>query len=50
MVQRLLASREDIFDDYTTATFELAASQFFDIRRSDEIKDSVRTLFVLERQ
>jgi hypothetical protein len=50
MVQRLLASREDIFDDYTTATFELAASQFFDVRRSDEIKDSVRTLFVLERQ
>ncbi len=50
MVQRLLASREDVFDDYCTDEFERAAEQFFKIRQTEPVEDSLRRLYVLERR
>ena len=50
MVQRLLSSREDIFDDYSADAFELAAKPFFEIRQKEQVKGSLRHLYVLERR
>jgi hypothetical protein len=46
-VQRLLASRDDIFTDYTIAGFEAAFCRHFDIVRSAPVPDSERTLYLL---
>jgi ribosomal protein L11 methylase PrmA len=46
-VQRLLASREDIFDDYTRAGFEAAFADAFTIDRSEPIVESERTLYLM---
>jgi hypothetical protein len=48
-VQRLLASREDVFTDYTQAVFERDFAKFFAIRASTRISRSERTLYLLER-
>ncbi|MGM0652813.1 MAG: class I SAM-dependent methyltransferase [Bacillota bacterium] len=48
-VQRLLLNREDIFTEYNQAAFESAFSQYFALRRSALIKDSKRTLYLMER-
>jgi hypothetical protein len=50
MVQRLLASREDIFDGYSTAEFERAIKERFDVKQQHSLADSVRTLYLLERK
>ena len=50
MVARLLASREDIFDDYSSEAFELAAKQWFDLRSKDQVPGSLRYLYVFERR
>jgi hypothetical protein len=50
MVQRLLSSREDVFDDYHTDRFEQAAQAWFNVTRREPVKDSVRTLYLLERR
>ena len=47
MVQRLLASREDIFLDYTRDGFERAFSTRFSIERTGELKGSRRTLYLM---
>ncbi|MFA6954569.1 MAG: SAM-dependent methyltransferase [Thermoanaerobaculia bacterium] len=47
-VQRLLASRQDIFPDYTKAGFEEAIRGQFRIIASIPIRDSERTLYLLE--
>lgn len=47
-VERLLASREDIFDNYTQEGFEQAFGKFFNTRESEPIQDSKRTLYLLE--
>jgi hypothetical protein len=47
-VKRLLAMREDIFTAYTREGFEQAFSQFFSIRRAESIRDSIRTLYLME--
>lgn len=47
-VQRLLATREDIFPNYTYPGFEAAFKQFFDIQHSVKITDSNRTLYLME--
>jgi hypothetical protein len=49
-VQRLLASREDIFDDYTMDAFESHFNQFFDILRKEEIDGSMRSLYMMKRR
>ncbi len=49
-VQRLLASRPDIFTDYDQVGFELAMSNRFEIRRQEVVPGTVRTLYLLERR
>ena len=49
MVQRLLATREDVFDDYTRDHFETAVLRHFRIERREEVRGSRRTLYVLHR-
>jgi hypothetical protein len=48
-VQRLLATREDIFPSYTQDGFEDAFGKFFNIHASSQIKDSERLLYLMER-
>jgi hypothetical protein len=47
MVQKLLASREDIFPDYTRDGFERAFSTSFSIERNDEVSGSGRVLYLM---
>jgi hypothetical protein len=47
-VQRLLASRQDIFTEYTQAQFERIFAQRYSIHQSEGIHDSERTLYLME--
>jgi len=47
-VRRLLATREDIFPGYTQAGFEEAFSSRFAILASSPVKDSERTIYLME--
>lgn len=47
-VQRLLATREDIFPGYTQAGLEQAFSARFAILASSPVKDSERTIYLME--
>jgi len=47
-VQKLLTSREDIFPNYTREGFESAFSSSFIIQRSESVRDSERTIFLME--
>jgi hypothetical protein len=47
-VQKLLASREDIFPDYTRAGFEAAFSQRFKLYEAVPVKESERVLYLME--
>jgi hypothetical protein len=49
-VQKLLSSREDIFPDYTRDGFEAAFSARFNIHKSESVRDSERTLYLMERK
>ena len=46
-VQRLLASREDIFTDYNQARFEHTFGERFVIEERIPIDESLRTLYLL---
>ncbi|HLJ57425.1 MAG TPA: class I SAM-dependent methyltransferase, partial [Chthonomonadaceae bacterium] len=46
-VQRLLASREDIFDEYTREGFEARFGERFEIVRTVNVPDSERYLYLL---
>jgi ribosomal protein L11 methylase PrmA len=46
-VRRLLASRQDIFDDYTREGFEAAFAESFTIDRAEPIAESERTLYLM---
>jgi hypothetical protein len=46
-VNRLLASRKDIFDDYTREGFEAAFAEHFAIDRAESIVESERTLYLM---
>ncbi len=48
-VQRLLATREDIFPDYTPEGFQRAFCQYFRIEDSVGVHDSQRTLYLMQR-
>jgi hypothetical protein len=48
-VQRLLATREDIFPDYTRQVFEQEFSRYFSIDDSVDIRESQRTLYLMRR-
>ena len=47
-VEKLLASREDIFPNYTREGFEKAFSARFKIHKSESVRDSERTLYLME--
>jgi hypothetical protein len=47
-VERLLASREDIFDRYTQDGFEQAFGEFFRTLDRQTIRDSKRTLYLMQ--
>lgn len=49
-VQRLLATREDIFPGYTYPDFEETFKRFFIIQDSVKIADSHRTLYLMQRK
>ena len=46
MVQRLLASRQDIFDDYTQAGFEAAFKRRFGLINKQTVRGSQRTIYL----
>lgn len=46
-VQTLLATRDDIFPDYTKEGFERAFSGWFDILRAENVEGSQRTLYLM---
>ncbi len=48
-VQRLLATREDIFPDYHEASFEAAFREHFTVCRCVSLKGSSRCLYLMER-
>jgi ribosomal protein L11 methylase PrmA len=50
MVRRLLATREDIFPDYTLDSFRAAAAERFEIIAERPIDESPRVLFLLRRR
>ena len=49
-VQKLLASRKDIFSNYTRESFEVAFSERFSIREKVPIKESERFLYLMEKR
>jgi hypothetical protein len=50
MVRRLLATRRDVFPDYTLDGFQAAATERFDVVQEAPIEDSLRVLFLLRRR
>ncbi len=46
-VRKLLATREDVFIDYTIKGFESEFGRFFKIERAEQIKDSERVLYFM---
>jgi hypothetical protein len=49
-VQRMLASREDIFDEYTQEGFERAFATAFDIEQATRVREAARTIYVMRRK
>ena len=49
-VQKLLASREDIFTEYTRDGFEKAFCERFIVHQSVSVRDSERVLYLMERK
>jgi SAM-dependent methyltransferase len=49
-VQRLLATREDVFPAYEEKSFEAEFSRFFHIVHSEKISGSQRTLYLLRKR
>lgn len=49
-VQLLLASRKDIFPDYTGDGFEAAFYKVFDVVQKERVPESERTLYLLRRK
>ena len=49
-VEILLASREDIFPEYTQEGFETAFKLFYEIRESIPVRETKRRLYLMERR
>ena len=49
-VQHMLASREDIFNKYTIEVFEHEFSRLFNIIDTVNVKDSARTMYLMENR
>lgn len=48
-VQKLLSTREDIFSDYTKSIFESNFEKYFEIKKSINIQNSERTMYLMKR-
>lgn len=48
--QKLLASRQDIFPNYTREGFESAFSERFKIHKAEPVRDSERLLYLMEKR
>ena len=48
--QKLLASRQDIFPDYTREGFESAFAERFIIHKTEPVRDSERTLYLMGKR
>jgi fibrillarin-like rRNA methylase len=48
-VKKLLASREDIFPNYTREGFETAFRRCFKFHEAVEVRESERVLYLMER-
>jgi len=48
LVQRLLATREDVFDDYSTSGFESAFDEYFTIQDRFPLEESARSIYVMQ--
>jgi hypothetical protein len=49
-VQRMLASRADIFPDYDKGTFERVFARHFELIRSEPVAGTERTLYLMKRR
>ncbi len=49
-VQRLLSTREDVFSDYTLQVFENEFGKYFTIQSSMKIRDTERTLYLMQKR
>ena len=49
-VERLLATREDIFPDYHQTAFESEFGRYFDIQHTKEIPGTKRTLYLMKKK
>lgn len=49
-VQRMLAGRTDIFDDYSQDCFEQAFAPYFEIEAAIPVRETVRTVYVMKRR
>lgn len=49
-VQKLLATREDVFKDYDIKGFKKEFSNFYNIKESSKINESERTLYLMEKK
>ena len=49
-VKRMLATREDIFPDYSEVGFEVAFTEFFEILHKAKVRNSERTLYLMIRR
>lgn len=49
-VERLLATREDIFENYTLEGFEVAFSRYFTIERAEKVPETDRVLYLLKQR
>jgi hypothetical protein len=49
-VERLLLSREDILADYTQEVFESEFNRYFIVQQAVKIKDTERTLYLMQRR
>ena len=49
-VRRLLATREDIFPEYTQEHFEKSFNRYFTIKKKVPIKDSLRTVYLMKKK
>lgn len=47
-VRRLLATRDDVFPNYTLSAFETAFSRFFEITKREPVPGTTRTLFAMK--
>jgi ribosomal protein L11 methylase PrmA len=49
-VQRLLATRQDIFPNYTPAGFESAFESFFEIHHSTQVSETNRCIYLMKKR